>query len=417
MLLTGKKRRLIAKYAYLETLIIVGLYLAIGYWIDPQDICLMESSISFLTILLAVVTLFHGVASGLLAVMLIGVAMKFGYTEFSYQAFLALLVLVLIFGEFHYYWKRTISQHQTEAIFTRQKLEEMSKAFYMLKISHDQIERSYIVKPMSIRNSIRLVKEEYNNGERERFYHYFIQMLKENFSVNKAILVKLLPDGKYEILASSQEDEPFDSKDLMVESALKKKTPIYVSSSDRYSASRYLAVLPAIVNDKVIGLLAIESMPFMSFNKDALVSITVLTGYIFNEAHKLFVLQKIKGFLPEFQENLRFETHRLKLIHQNYGVESTLLVFRSRDRLAMHQLKDTIYRNRRSLDIVDDVRFDGVDTIVALFPFADISAVEGFLERIGKHIDLTDGSGTVEVGRFLMSQLDLALNFIYLERQ
>jgi general stress protein CsbA len=417
MLLTGKKRRLIAKYAYLETLIIVGLYLAIGYWIDPQDICLMESSISFLTILLAVVTLFHGVASGLLAVMLIGVAMKFGYTEFSYQAFLALLVLVLIFGEFHYYWKRTISQHQTEAIFTRQKLEEMSKAFYMLKISHDQIERSYIVKPMSIRNSIRLVKEEYNNGERERFYHYFIQMLKENFSVNKAILVKLLPDGKYEILASSQEDEPFDSKDLMVESALKKKTPIYVSSSDRYSASRYLAVLPAIVNDKVIGLLAIESMPFMSFNKDALVSITVLTGYIFNEAHKLFVLQKIKGFLPEFQENLRFETHRLKLIHQNYGVESTLLVFRSRDRLAMHQLKDTIYRNRRSLDIVDDVRFDGVDTIVALFPFADISAVEGFLERIGRHIDLTDGSGTVEVGRFLMSQLDLALNFIYLERQ
>jgi len=416
MLLTGKKRRLIAKYAYLETVIIVGLYLAIGYWIDPQDICLLESSISFVTILLAVVTLFHGVTSGLLAVMLIGVAMKLGYTEFDYQTFLALLVLVLVFGEFHYYWKRAISQHQTEAIFTRQKLEEMSKAFYMLKISHDQIERSYIVKPMSIRNSVRLVKQEFNEGKQERFYHYFIQMLKENFSVKRATLIKLLPDEKYEILASTQENDSFDPKDLMVKSVIEKKAPIYVSSSDRYSVSRYVAVLPAIVNDKVIGLLAIESMPFMAFNKDSLISITVLTGYIFNEAHKLFVLQKIKDFLPEFRENLRFEVHRLRLIYQNHGVESTLLVFRSRDRLAMHQLNDTIQRNRRLLDIADDAQLDGVDTIVALFPFADISAVDGFLKRIGKHIDLTDESGTIQVGRFLMSQLDLALDFIYPEK-
>ena len=416
MLLTRKKRRLLTQYAYLETIIIVALYLLIGYWVDPRDICILKSSISFLTILLSIVTLFHGVASGLLAIILIGTAMQLGYPEFDYQSFLGLLVLTLIFGEFHYYWKRTISQHQTEAIFTRQKLEEMSKAFYMLKISHDQIERSYIVKPMSIRNSIRLLKEEYDSGNHEKFYRYFLKMLKETFGIEQAILTKILPDGHDETVASSKEGDRVDTEDLMVQSALEKQAPIYVSSSERYGNGRYLAVLPAVVNEKVVGLLAIEKMPFMSFNKDALVSITVLTGYIFNEAHKLFVLQKIPDFLPEFQENLRFETHRLNLIHQNYGVESTLLIFRSKDELIIHQLKDIIKRNTRALDIVSSAKIDSIHLVVILFPFADISSIEGFLERLSRHIDLSDENDKLETGRFLISQMKLVLHYIYSER-
>ncbi|MDQ7066885.1 MAG: hypothetical protein Q9M40_02155 [Sulfurimonas sp.] len=79
------------------------------------------------------------------------------YPVFAYIEFLVALMMTLIFSEFHYYWGQKIKQAEIQANYRGAKLDELSKAFYTLKISHDQLEKNYVVKPMSIRNSIEYI--------------------------------------------------------------------------------------------------------------------------------------------------------------------------------------------------------------------------------------------------------------------
>jgi len=416
MLLSNKARQAVASYPYLETIVIVALYLGIGYLNNPEDICMLKSPLLPMTIMLAVITLFHGITSGLFGIAVMGAVMKFSYAEFHYEAFLGQLVLVLIFGEFHYYWNRIITDHRTEKLFTRQKLNELSHAFYALKISHDQIEKSYIVKPMSIRNSIRFIKEEFQDGgDSDLFFQKYMQMIEKNFVVKRAVLVHVLEHGEMKQLAASEGVSDFDGKDPMFLEACEKKMPAYLQGGGHYDASRYLAVIPALNNEKVVGMLAIEEMPFMAFNKDALVSITILTNYLFDEMHKLSILQEIQGFLPEFENDFRFEVHRLLMMYREFDTQSTLMLLRSDDELAVHIYIELVKRHLRTLELLNHIEIHGENVVAVLFPFSDISAVEGFLERLGKPMEKVRENERVMLELFSLSKIDLIESFIYRE--
>jgi len=415
-MLLSKTREILAPYPYIETIVIVAVYLGIGFWNNPEDICMLKSPLFPMIIMLAIVTLFHGISSGLFAIAIIGTVMKFDYTEFHYETFLGQMVLVLIFGEFHYYWGRIISDHQTEMLFTKQKLKELSDAFYALKISHDQIEKSYIVKPMSIRNSIRFIKTEfYLHGNKDLFFKKYMQMIEKNFVVKKAVLVSIEEDGSTEQLAISNEMDAFDIKDPMYIDVLQKKMPAYLGNDKHYSASRYLAVIPSISNGRIVGILAIEEMPFISFNKDTLVSITILTNYLFDEEHKLSILRGITNFMPEFENDFRFEIHRLQLMSKKFGTQSTLMLLRSDDMLTVHIYIDLVKRHLRTLEVLNHVTISGVEVVAVLFPFSDLSSVEGFLDRLGKPMDDLRSNDHVMIELFPLIKMDLIKSFIYRE--
>jgi hypothetical protein len=416
MILSNKVRQAVASYSYLETTVILALYLGIGFWSNPEDICMLKSPLLPMTIMLALITLFHGITNGLFAIAVMGVVMKLNYAEFHYEAFLGQLVLVLIFGEFHYYWNRIITDHRTEMLFTRQKLNELSNVFYALKISHDQIEKSYIVKPMSIRNSIRFIKEEFQNGgESDLFFQKYMQMIEKNFVVKKAVLVHILEDGETKQLAILDGVSDFDEEDPMFLEACEKKMPVYLRGDSHDGASHYLAVIPALHNEKVVGVLAIEEMPFIAFNKDALVSITILTNYLFDEMHKLSILQEIQGFLPEFEDDFRFDLHRLLMMYREFDTQSTLILLRSDDELVVHIYIDLVKRHLRTLESMNHIEIHGEKVVAVLFPFSDISAVEGFLERLGQQMERVRENERVMLELFSLSKIDLIESFIYRE--
>jgi len=144
----------VQNFAYFETLILVLLYLGVGYLVDAQDICILHSQVSYMLILLSIITLFHGFENGLFALAILAVAIWLFYPIFEYQSFLVALMMTMIFSEFHYIWTKKIKKAEIDANYRGLKLDELSKSFYALKISHDQLEKNYVVKPMSIRNSI-----------------------------------------------------------------------------------------------------------------------------------------------------------------------------------------------------------------------------------------------------------------------
>lgn len=397
----------IRSYAYVETFIIVGTYLIIGYLTDPTDICILHTKISYIIILLTIITLFHGFENGVLALSILAFSMWYFYPSFEYTKFLIALMMTMIYSEFHYYWTEKIKVAEVETNYRGVKLDELSKAFYSLKISHDQLEKNYVVKPMSIRNSIEFIlekNEDIKNDDTivdkyEAYYKNFLELLEKSFSVSCATIVYQKEQGNQDFLVEeeacavySEEATELDVSDIfqdyLVDKSLARATPIYVSDDAGEPSlrvdkgSQYIAVIPSVRANKVYEFIAIEKMPFMAFNRENLTSISILTEYVSIEINKKMTLE-IDNDLELIQdENFRFEYLRLKHLYQKYKVNSVILVLRIDNELQTARIYNKIVKMLRSLDLVTMLQENEFYYITLLFPLQDKAVALGYLNRL-----------------------------------
>lgn len=404
--------KLIHDYAYVETLAIVTLYLIIGYLINPNDICIIKGEVSYILILLAVITLFHGFENGILTVGIIAFAMWYFYPSFQYVEFLVTLMMTMIFSEFHYYWTKKIKTAEINSDYRGVKLDELSKAFYTLKISHDQLEKNYVIKPMSIRNSIeqiinknKEINEEYAVGERDKEYYLnFLALLEKSFNVHSAAIIyktndqddALLSVETASIVFCNNTDES-DIKDVfknyLVDKAVSRMTAIYISDKlgePTVTAdvnSEYIAALPAIRENKVVGVLVIQKMPFMAFNRENLTSISILMEYFSIEIRHKEILQISDEIGIVKDDKFRFEYARLKYLYEKYQVASIVLVIRINNELQATRVYEKIVKMLRSLDMVTTVEHNGIYYVTLMFPLHDKAAALGYLNRLLSALD------------------------------
>ena len=115
---------------------------------------------------------------------------------------------------------------------------------------------------------------------------------------------------------------------------MRKQQAVYVSDKKGEPSgsvdihSKFIAVIPSIIDGEVVSILAIERMPFMSFNRENLTSVAILLEYFSLEIlakNTLLVSDKIK-IIPD--EKFRYEYARLSHLHNRYKVNSILLVLR-----------------------------------------------------------------------------------------
>lgn len=404
MLFTHKLRLEVSKYAYLETFILVMIGLALGYNIEPADPLLIKDEIIYIVLILMVITLFHGISNGLFAIFLISLCMEFFYDEFPVREFLNILMIVLILGEFHYFWKRKIIQNTSKNTYLRVKLDELTNAFYTLKISHDQLEKNYVFKPMGLRNSIRLLKDSY--AKDENFYTEFLTLLNKSFNVNEAQLCYVKNNKLYDVSDKSAQEE-IGSNDPMIEMALVKKSPMYISSQEVQNNSKYLAVIPAVSHNSIKGVLLITKMPFLAFNKDTLITISVLISYFLDELEKWESIKLAKSENPIVDDNFAFELKRLYKFYRMYDIESTILVIKTEDELLSHQIIQMIQKNLRSLDMLSTHNNSKHYVLGLLFPFADEASAQGFLKRLFGLLKLQEDDERIELSFFDISQIEI----------
>jgi polysaccharide biosynthesis protein PelD len=397
MILTHKLRVAITKYAYLETLAIVAIVLLAGYMFDNADPLLIKYEVTYIIFIMVTITLFHGISNGLFALVLLSVFMKLFYEVFPISEFLHLLILVLVLGEFHYFWNRKIIQNTAKNTYLKIKLDELSNAFYTLKISHDQLEKNYVFKPMSLRNSIRLIKDAYSNEE--DYYTEFLTLLKKSFSVSDAQLCTAIKGKLYDV-TDKMSSKPIGVGDPMVDMAILKQSPMYVSSQEVQNNSKYLAAIPAVSNDNVKGMLLIKKMPFLSFNKDTLITISVLIAYFLDELEKWKAIKLEKASSSALSNEFAFELKRLHKLFLDYKVESTVLVIKTDDELLSHLILEMIQKNLRSLDLLSSHRSSDTYVLSVLFPFADEASAQGFFKRLLTLLRLQEDDERIAVSFF-----------------
>lgn len=405
-------REYVQKYAYLETLIIVTLYLFIGFLINPDDICLLGYKVPYLVILLAVITLFHGFENGIFAVSVISLVIWTFYPSFQYVDFLIALLMTLIFSQFHYYWTSRIREAEVDSGYKSDKLSELSRAFYTLKISHDQLEKNYVIKPMSIRNSInhiiaaneKILLDEHIKDKERAYNKNFLELIEKSFSMQSGLVLYLKENKANQtfneetvalITINIQESLQIEKifKNHLVDKAIARKSPVYVS--DEYGEpsiisaetdNKYVAAIPAVINSKVVSVLVIEKMPFMFFNRENLTSITILHEYFAIENKKSSISISLKDFDLLEDKDFKFEIARLKDLNKNFKVNSVVLVLRIDNELQTARVYQKVERMLRSLDMITLVHNENYFYITLLLPLHDKAAAAGFLKRVQSNL-------------------------------
>ena len=394
------------KYSYLETVVIVTIFLLVGYSTTPNDICLIQQKIPYLIFLLSVLTLFHGFESGFIAMGILSGAMWLFYQKFPYIDFLILLMMILIFSEFHHYWTKKIRELKIGNDYKASKLNELSKAFYSLKISHDQLEKNYVVKPMSIRNAIeQIVKvnkqidiDDINAINSER-YKNFMSLLQKSFNMQSVLIIHKLNQIhdksislQNSIITHSSNHTDYDEAEIfdeyLIAKAIDYKKPIYISDEagnpafKEHQNSKFLAAIPSIYNNELVAILAIEAMPFMAFNRENLTSIAILLEYLsfsIIKKDELNLRDEVDGILDG---DFRFEYIRLKRLYENYNVESTVLVMKLDNKLQAYKLNDIVRKILRSLEFTTIQQYGKSYYIINLFPLHGKSSAVGYINRL-----------------------------------
>ncbi|ACO03128.1 MAG TPA: hypothetical protein DEP48_00845 [Persephonella sp.] len=373
-----------------ESLTLSILFVLFGFvWNNDDPLFLnIGGNITYYIFVIILLTLYYGLLSGIVSMFVFGISAFFLYEQFPYETFFWYLLITFVLGEFFQYWNRRKERLEEENSFLKEKIEELGRNFFMLKISHDQIEKNYVLKPLSIRSVLRDIRMMILNKEVDLFKNFL--MLISRFTNIDGGALYINEDNGFKKVAQIGKGAELNRDDPLVKQAFIDKTSTYlaVNRLEGDVKSEYLAVVPAVdINGNINGLLLITDMPFLSLNKDNLLTINVFLTYLFDEYNLAKGLEETVVKFPNI--HLSFIKELRKLIHlkSKFGIESSIVVFFMLKQDFLDAAFTEIERGLRGFDISTRCSEVEKEKLIILLPFTgDVAAVE-FVNRIKEKIE------------------------------
>ena len=391
---------------YFEVSFFVGAYLLMGYLIRESDILFISYDRVYITLFLAIATLYYGTEKGVFSLAIFGLVHFTLYDVFEYPLFLKELILILILGKFHDYWRYKLRESEEKSFILHSQLDELGTAYYALKISHDQLEMNYVLRPISLRRVLTQIIEDFKHQQDQ--YRNLLILLMKTFNITR-MAICTVNKGQVSVQVSSEEGSEVDPSDPLIRRALEEAKPIYIAQHVE-SESVYIAVIPAIEAGEVKAIILIEDMPFMSFHEDNMLAISFFFEFFYLTLHREHVLHDFT-LLQGFDNDFRFEYLRLYTLYEKYGIDSAVIVFKTRSALSSHMLNEKIRMMERGLDTSDSMRYNDIYITMVLTSFTITSSADVLRRRILESLKQEDQE-RIEVATFLVSQQTLLREFI-----
>lgn len=297
------------------------------------------------------------------------------------------LLTVLIVGEFHYFWNRKIKLLTEETDYLKGKLRNQMSNFILLKLSHDQLEKHYLLKPISLRSLLTKIKRTIPEN-REKATELFLDTLINAFFVESGSIFTYRNGQLFPEFHLGKPVE-VDTEDPLLKEALEREETVFISSLPEESTSRYLAAIPIKDLNResgLIGVFLLGKMPFNYLNADHILALSVAVNWFFNQLQEEIdyrsVPERIKELLSyEFLRELLI----LKKLNEDVRVESSLIVFRVPD---VHTDFPLFLEKRvRGMDTVDWTNLNETIYSFVLLPLSSVESAQGFINRIKDEIE------------------------------
>lgn len=381
--------------AWLESIVITLVPLGVGFLFFPEDPFLIHAQFPWLWLATVLVALRYDIGFSILSVTLVAtvftIAQKLGYVapEFPKVFFFGGLMLAMLCGQFRSIWGDRLRRATQLSDHATERLEQISRSYYVLRLSHDRMEQNLITKPVTLRGALTDLRRllSLHGGElTPDNAKRFLSLLSQYCTLEGASLHLVKGKDLEETpIATIGQTSDFNRNDELVNRALEKGATSYhaINELTVEEKSRYLVVTPLIVSDgKLLGLLLIEKMPFLSLNRENLQVLGVLLGYFADQVYAARSASSILTAYPDCPPEFAAETLKLARMKKDFNIEGALVSIGMMPDPRREEVFARLQRLQRGLDYLWRTTSGDVEMIVTLMPFAGRVSVEGYLARI-----------------------------------
>jgi hypothetical protein len=403
-------------YAISETLLITLLIFAIGYVLNSDDPFTIEADYPWCILAPLLIGLrygfIYGFTSGLLYVLLIVTLSYIGFVKiesFPSGLSVGLLLTGMLAGEFRDIWKKKIYHLEVENHYNENRLDELSKNYQILQVSHNMLEQKVLGSPISLRSILVRLKEsipesEINNGSSlSGISDHLLSLFSEYGGIQIASLYQVVNHGQFEKI----DDEPIGiigrpltvtNKNSLVHEALRTGNTIVATKELCLEDEGVIAVIPIVnTHQEVLAILTINEMEFVDYNYKNFDLLTLIGGYLGDAVSNIGMTD---GVVSITRENFNYHIKRSLLDIKKCNIHVCLLVINIKNTktIDFSYVYKIVRQNSRILDqLWVPEQLERASTICILMPFTGEVGAAKYIERI-KAISLEDNVCFVDSG-------------------
>lgn len=388
-------------WGWLETPLITVGVLAFCYWLNPQDpLFISYFPWPILAPLLIAVRygVWHALVSASLLVLAAVLLQRLGlaaYDELSASYIVGVFFTSIVIGEFRDLWERRLQRLQMANEYRQYRLDEFTRAYQVLRSSHDRLEQRVAGSDVSLRNSLLLLRRHLlelgvEGNLLSGMAEPLLSVLAQYGSFNVAALYPVT-DGQLQggpALAMIGDMPAPSGDDLLVRLCLQRAKVVSVRDSFREAGreqqvSSLQACIPLVdLDGRILALVAVSSMPFFACNERTFTLLALLAG------HMADLLQTTPDLLAiEDHEARRFslQLQRMVLDAEQHDLPGSLVFLTlPDDSLALQSL---LREGQRGLDLQLLLRRRGGDEgLLVLMPLTDAQGQLGYQTRLDRMV-------------------------------
>lgn len=304
------------------------------------------------------------------------------------------LIAALSAGQFGSNWRSRLDASNLRSEYAEERLEMLTRTFFITRISHDRLEEALITQPVTLRAALeqmRPLMSRENFGMDAEFTSDLLQLLAQ-YCRFETVSIHIISEGKPDPapLAALGPVTSLNLNDPLIRLALEEgRTVFYTVDQLREYNSKisYRAVF--LLRDsanKDWALLVVHDLPLLALTEENLAMGTAIIQYVADEVRvaneSAALLERFPCCPPDFAHEL-IKLHRLRL---HAKVQSSLinLDLPASNTQGAAPDPEAIYRGmRRSLDVYwINPKGEASPGLLILLPLAGPAGTRGYIDRL-----------------------------------
>lgn len=406
------------RWMWLETVVISLCAVALGVLFQGEKLFQPGAEFPWIWLAPVLIALRYGVMPGIASsVILVLSWMLLAFlaadrSDFPQQYFLGGLILVMLCGEFSAAWSTRLRRAEETNRYLDERLSRITRRHLLLRLSHERMEQEVLTKPTTLREAL-IGLRNLTIGQPDAAMpasDSLLQLLAQYCQLESAAVYTPVVGGGHKSASEIGSPPLLAADDPLLLHALEHKALSHLLTEglpDGALPSPFLVVAPIITSDGyLLGVLAINRMPFFALNEETLQMMAVMLGYYADCVVEAEETRNFIGRFPSAPQDFAGEFSKLLRLQRSFGVDSHVVTLSFPVNESSRQVVTQLARIRRGLDVIWLVEDEQRLVLATLMPLANTVAVEGYLLRIEMWLKEYVGNDSDELN---VTQLDISL--------
>jgi hypothetical protein len=386
--------------AVIEVVGYMGAAIGAFYLIDPQDPLLLMLDFPWVWLVATALALRYGALMGVLAGLMIVLAWELlyrGYQGNGTPGFPVMLmsgglVQVILAGHVRDVWANLAVRANGINGYLNDHLASLTTAHYLLRVSHDRLERDLFTRPATLRSALEHMREiTALSTDPEVLHSPFrgaqaaLDLIAMICQLGSATLYAVASNGQVVDVSYAEVGTPIplNRDDPVLKDCLARESLSHLKAVDAEKLGSYYVAAPIIpVSGELIGVLLVHQIHFMALNHDNMQLMRVLLDYYGDGLEKYQLVGQVHRLLPQCPHGFAAELARISHLKQLYDIDSSLVAL-SFPRSGSGDLQfQQVIRQLRSLDMLWTGQNDERQFALFLMPLTEKDGVAGYMNRI-----------------------------------